>query len=105
MNTLQNIVWPLVALGAIGAFIDFLIGEKGRKRTIKWISRTWDNYFRQITLPEFPAKEAMFFVDLSDHLFGPKLLSWRRLLCCLGIVLSCFVVFSVMGFATYGTPF
>jgi hypothetical protein len=56
-------------------------------------------------LPEFPAKEAMFFVELSDRLFGSKLLSWRRLLCCFGIVLSCFVVFSVMGFATYGTPF
>jgi hypothetical protein len=32
METLKDFLWPIVAIGGLGAFIDFLIGKVGHER-------------------------------------------------------------------------
>jgi hypothetical protein len=105
MNTLQNIVWPFLALGAIGYFIDFYIGKAGRKQTTERLVRAWREFYAELKLSNFAAKEAMYFLRLFDPVFGSRLLSSRRLLSCLGVVVTAFVLFSAAGYAAYGSGF
>jgi hypothetical protein len=32
METLQNILWPTIAIGVLGVFIDFLSGKAGQEK-------------------------------------------------------------------------
>jgi hypothetical protein len=55
MEKLKDILWPIIAIGALGAFIDFLIGKAGQAKTkdllLKWWVRfddvRWKNFGRE----------------------------------------------------------
>ena len=79
MHALQDIVSPLVALGAIGPFIDFYIGKNGRKEATEKLCRIWSELYKCIQLSVFAKLEATYVIDLFDWAFGASLLSGRRL--------------------------
>lgn len=105
MHALQNIVWPFIGLGAIGAFIDFLIGKRGRQNTVSRLSVKWDKFYKELKLSNFAEKEAMYFINLLDRVFAPKLLRWRRLSACFGIVLATFLTYCLIGYGFNGATF
>ena len=39
METLKNLLWPIIAIGGLGAFIDFLIGRTGQDRAKDFLLR------------------------------------------------------------------
>jgi hypothetical protein len=41
METLKDFLWPIVAFGGLGAFIDFLIGRAGQEKTKDLLLKWW----------------------------------------------------------------
>jgi hypothetical protein len=41
METLKDILWPIVLVGGLGALIDFLIGKTGQERAKDFLLRWW----------------------------------------------------------------
>jgi hypothetical protein len=41
METLKDILWPIVLVGGLGAFIDFLICKTGQERAKDFLLRWW----------------------------------------------------------------
>src|SRR4051812_23594489 len=67
MTTLKDIVWPVVALGGIGALIDFLIGRAGQDKARDLLLRWWIN-FDDVKWRDVGKKEAQFAVSILDRL-------------------------------------
>jgi hypothetical protein len=79
METLKDILWPIVLLGGLGALIDFLIGKTGQERAkdflLKWWVRFDDVHWRNVG-----REEGLFTGRLIEKWFGRKMWSLRRLL-------------------------
>src|SRR3979411_455857 len=88
MHALSNIAWPLVLLGGLGAGIDSLLGSARQEKIKDWLLEKWVR-FDDAKLYNFSEKEARNFVSLSDRFFGAKLLSWRRILSAVSVVVAC----------------
>jgi hypothetical protein len=41
METLKDILWPIIAIGGLGAFVDFLIGRTGQEIAKDFLLRWW----------------------------------------------------------------
>ena len=91
MSFAKNLVAFVVVLGGLGAGIDFLLSATQKLKIKDWLLAKWVE-FDDMKLSNFSEKEAMYFVELSDRLFGARLLSSCRLLTCLAIVLSVYLV-------------
>jgi hypothetical protein len=78
----------IVVLGGLGSGIDFLLSETQKNRIKDWLLIAWVK-FDDMKLSNFSEKEATYFIDLSDRLFGGRFLSWKRLLSCCVIVAGC----------------
>ena len=87
----------MVVLGGLGAGIDFLLSD-AQKETIKdWLLAKWVE-FNNMKLADFSHREAQYFVELSDRLFGARFLSWRRLLACCAVVAGCAIYWLVVAY-------
>jgi hypothetical protein len=78
MDTLKDFLWPIIAIGGLGAFIDFYIGKAGQKRVTDWLE-TWWLRLSDVRWGNFGREEALFAVQVIDRLFGKRLFSIRRL--------------------------
>jgi len=77
MNTISNFLWPIVALGGLGAFIDFVIGKRGQERARNFLIGWWVK-FDDVKWNNFGRQEALYAVDVMDCCFGKTIWSLRR---------------------------
>jgi hypothetical protein len=87
METLKNFLWPIVAIGGIGAFIDFLIGKAGQEKARDFLLKWWVR-FDDVRWGNFGKEEGLFAAQLIERWFGQKLFSKSR-------ILSFFIFFTI----------
>jgi hypothetical protein len=101
METLKDFLWPIVLVGGLGAFIDFLIGKTGQERAKDFLLRWWVR-FDDVRWKNFGREEGLFSGRLIEKWFWQRLWGVRRITAafvllavflCLG-----FLKFSLMGF-------
>jgi hypothetical protein len=78
METLQHFLWPVVMIGGLGAFIDFLIGKAGQMRAKDFLLGWWVR-FDDVRWKNFGREEGLFAGRLIDKWFGGRILSSRRI--------------------------
>jgi hypothetical protein len=78
METLKDILWPIVMIGSVGAFIDFLIGKAGQARAKDFLLKWWVR-FDDVQWRNFGREEGLFAGQLMDKWFGRRVWSCRRI--------------------------
>jgi hypothetical protein len=71
MEWLKNILWPIVIIGGLGAFIDFLIGKTGQERAKDFLLRWWVR-FDDVHWKNFGREEALFAAQVIQNRFGKR---------------------------------
>ena len=79
METLKDILWPIIAVGGLGAFIDFLIGKTGQEKAKDFLLKWWLR-FDDVRWNNFGREEGFFAARLMDRWLGRRLFSIRRIL-------------------------
>jgi hypothetical protein len=90
METLKNFLWPIVAMGGLGAFIDFLIGRSGQEKIKDFLLEWWVK-FDDVRPRNLGREDALFIASVIESWLGLSLWSRRRI-----IVAITFAVFSVI---------
>jgi hypothetical protein len=85
METLKDILWPIVLAGGLGAFIDFLIGRTGQERAKDFLLRWWVR-FDDVRWRNFGREEGLFAAGLIDRWFGTNIFSLRRVITSIAIL-------------------
>jgi hypothetical protein len=92
METLKDILWPVVIIGGLGAFIDFLIGKTGQAKAKDFLI-TWWVRFDDVRWKNFGREEGLFAGRFIEKWFGRRIWSVRRIVATLGL----FVLFLLIG--------
>jgi hypothetical protein len=87
METLKNFLWPIVAIGGLGALIDFLIGKAGQEKAKDFLLRWWVR-FDDVRWNNFGREEGLFSGQLIEKWFGRRMWTTRRI----AIAFSIFVL-------------
>jgi hypothetical protein len=95
METLKNFLWPIVAIGGFGAFIDFLIGKAGQEKAKDFLLRWWVR-FDDVRWKNFGREEGLFAGRLIEKWFGQKIWSARRIVAAFTV----FCIFYLIGSIT-----
>ena len=93
-------LWPIALFGGLGAFIDFLLGRVGRKRTRDFLHEWWIR-FDDVTWRNFGRQEAFLAISAMDRWWGRRLFTARRWsfvawLSVMAICLGCIIAFIVL---------
>jgi len=101
-STALSFFRPVAMLGGLGAFIDFLLGDKGQQQVREWLLVKWI-YFDDLKWSTFTTREGGLFISISDSLFGKHLLGTKRLVVCTMVTALCAVcwLFYAWQFAGY----
>jgi hypothetical protein len=78
METLKDFLWPIVAIGALGALIDFLIGTAGQEKAKDFLLKWWVR-FDDVHWKNFGQQEGLFAGNLIDKWLGVKFFSFKRI--------------------------
>jgi hypothetical protein len=78
METLKDILWPIVLVGGFGAFINFLIGTTGQEKAKNFLLKWWVR-FDDVHWRNFGREEGLFAGQLIERWFGKRFWSWRRI--------------------------
>src|SRR6516164_2839285 len=78
METVKNIASAIIAIGGVGAFIDFLIGKAGQERAKDFLLRWWVR-FDDVHWRNFGREEGLFAAQLIERWFGRRIWSNRRI--------------------------
>src|SRR5215471_16532202 len=98
METLKDILWPVVLGGGLGAFIDFLIGRTGQERAKDFLLRWWVR-FDDVHWQNFGREEGLFAGKIIGKWFGKKVFSFRRIVAYFALM----VFFLLIGYFTIKT--
>jgi hypothetical protein len=79
METLKNFLWPIVLVGGLGGFIDFLIGKAGQARAKDFLSEWWIR-FDDVHWRNFGRMEGLLAAQLIERWFGGKMWGLRRIM-------------------------
>ena len=90
METLKNFLWPVVLLGGLGVFIDFLIGKAGQAKAKDFLLIWWVR-FDDVQWRNFGREEGLFAGRLIEIWFGKRIWSLRRV-CSALILLAVFMM-------------
>ena len=93
METLRDFLWPIVLVGGLGAFVDFLIGKAGQERAKDFLLEWWVR-FDDVHWKNFGREEGLFAGRLTERWFGKSIWSRRRFAAALIFLL-------LFGFADY----
>jgi hypothetical protein len=74
METLKDFLRPIVGIGGLGAFIDFLIGKAGQERAKDFLFRWWVR-FDDVHWKNFGREEGLFAGQFIGKWFGRRLWS------------------------------
>jgi hypothetical protein len=89
METVKNIASAVIAIGGLGAFIDFLIGRARQAKAKDFLLRWWVR-FDDVRWKNFGREEGLFAGRLIEQWFGKKIWSVRRLV--VTVFLFCFLL-------------
>jgi hypothetical protein len=78
MEELKDILWPVMVLGGLGAFIDFLIGKAGQEKARDFLTKWWIR-FDDVNWHNFGKEEALFAGEALKKWFGKRTWSFRRI--------------------------
>jgi hypothetical protein len=78
METLKDILWPVVVVGGLGAFIDVMIGKAGQAKAKDFLLEWWVR-FDDVRWRNFGREEGLFASEQIEKWFGPKIWSLRRI--------------------------
>jgi hypothetical protein len=96
MEALKNFLWPIIVIGGLGAFIDFLIGKTGQERAKDFLFRWWVR-FDDVRWRNFGREEALFAGQLIEKWFGRRMYSVRRLI----VAFLLLIVFAIVGYSKF----
>ena len=85
METLKDILWPVVLVGGFGAFIDFLIGTAGQEKAKNFLLNWWVK-FDDVQWKNFGREEGLFVARLIGQCCGQRIWSLRRVVAALILV-------------------
>src|SRR5215213_319736 len=80
-SLVDPLLWWLVLAAAIIGCTDFLIGHAGRRWIRDLMIDVWI-WLEEVRWVKLGFTEARSFLSTFDRVFGPRLLSWRRLFSC-----------------------
>jgi len=89
METVKNIASAVIAIGGLGAFIDFLIGRARQAKAKDFLLRWWVR-FDDVRWKNFGREEGLFAGRLIEQWFGKRIWSVRRLV--VTVFLFCFLL-------------
>jgi hypothetical protein len=78
METLRNIALAVIAVGGLGAFIDFLMGRIGQQRAKDFLLKWWVR-FDDVCWSNFGREEGLFAGGVIEKWFAKKIWSLRRI--------------------------
>jgi hypothetical protein len=90
METLKDILWPIVVVGGLGAFIDFLIGRTGQEKAKDFLLEWWVR-FGDVKPRNLGKQDALFIASVIERWLGSSFWSRRRI-----ISSVIFAIFSVI---------
>jgi hypothetical protein len=99
METLRDILWPVVLVGGFGAVIDFLIGKAGQERARDWLLKWWVR-FDDVRWKNFGREEGIFTAHLIEKWFGLHPWSYRRI----SSAIILYALFLCIGFIRLAVP-
>ena len=91
METLKDFLWPIIAIGGLGAFIDFVIGKAGQVKAKDFLLKWWVR-FDDVRWNNFGREEGLFAGQLIERWFGKRVWSLRRIAVGLALLNSLLVV-------------
>ena len=94
METLKDILWPIVLVGGLGGLIDFLIGKAGQGKAKDFLLKWWVR-FDDVRWKNFGREEGLFAGQIIERWFGKRIWSWRRILLAF-VLLDLFFVLGVL---------
>jgi hypothetical protein len=94
METLKDILWPVVVVGSLGAFIDFLIGRTGQAKAKDFLLKWWVR-FDDVQWKNFGKEEGLFAAQLIEKCFGKRIWSARRIAAALLLL----ILFLIIGYS------
>jgi hypothetical protein len=62
MITLKDILWPIVLIDGLGAFVDFLIGKTGQQKAKDFLLEWWVR-FDDVRWTNFGREEGLFATE------------------------------------------
>ena len=93
METLKDFLRPIVLIGGLGAFIDFLIGKTGQARAKDFLLKWWVR-FDDVHWKNFGKEEGLFAGRLiesgSVNDYGVFVVLWLLWVLCIFILLGLF---------------
>jgi hypothetical protein len=96
METLKDFLWPIVLVGGLGAFIDFLIGRTGQERAKDFLTDWWVR-FDDVRWNNFGREEGLFAANFMEKWLGRRIWSPRRIIG--GFIL--FMILMIFGYSKY----
>jgi hypothetical protein len=78
METLKDILWPIVLVGGLGALIDFLIGRTGQEKAKDFLLKWWVR-FDDVRWKNLGREEGLFAGRAIERWFGRRIWSSRRI--------------------------
>jgi hypothetical protein len=87
METLNDVLWPIILIGGLGAFIDFLIAKPGQAKARDFLLKWWVR-FDDVRWKNFGREEGLFAGRVIERWFGRTIWSFRR-------IRAAFVLFGV----------
>jgi hypothetical protein len=79
METLRDILWPVVLVGGLGGLIDFLIGQAGQAKAKDFLLKWWVR-FDDVRWRNFGREEGLFAGQLLEKWLGRRIWSVRRIM-------------------------
>jgi hypothetical protein len=86
MDKLKDILWPIVLVGGLGAFIDFLLGRTGQQRAKDFLLEWWVK-FDDIHWRNLGREEGVFAGRLIERWFGRRIWSLHRVFAALSLLI------------------
>jgi hypothetical protein len=91
METLKDFLWPIVAIGGLGAFIDFLIGRTGQQKAKDFMLKWWVR-FDDVRWRNFGREEGLFAANLIAKWLGWHIWSFRRVIGACSLLILFFLI-------------
>jgi hypothetical protein len=102
MEKLKDILWPIVLVGGLGAFIDFLIGKAGQERAKDFLLRWWVR-FDDVRWRNFGREEGLFAGRVIERWFGRRIWSVRRFTSASILIVILFLIHSAVAYIGFIT--
>jgi hypothetical protein len=91
MEKLKDILWPIVAIGGLGAFIDFLIGKAGQEKAKDFLLKWWVR-FDDVHWKNFGREEGLVTGRFLEEWLGQRTWGARRILVAIQMIIVIIIV-------------